>query len=172
MEPRTTTARPASAGVLCLYLALLFYGFGVHLLESQLNYPMWRDMGRRMKNADFVANRQVFEWRIYPLLVVPLAARVPVTFALLWLRPPFVPRWVPPVALALQLVSWTSSALIQIPIQVTLTEHGFSDALFRRLIVTDLWLRVLPGVLEAAIGGLMFARVAKRMCDSPGSESR
>jgi hypothetical protein len=74
--------------------------------------------------------------------------------------------------LALQLVSWTSSALIQIPIQVVLTEQGFSDALFRRLIVTDLWLRVLPGVLEVALGGLMFGRVAKRVGETPGPGSR
>lgn len=75
--PDPAPVRPLSGWLLMLYLTLLFYGFGVGMLESLLNYPMWRDFGTRMTNPDFVANRRVFEWRICPLLVIPIAARVP-----------------------------------------------------------------------------------------------
>ena len=169
--PPSSRVRPASAGVVCLYLALLYYGSGVGLLESLLNYPLWHDMGGRMANDDFVATRNGVLWRVFPLLVIPEACRLPVTVALLALRPPFVPRWVPAAALTLQAIAWTSSALIQIPIQLALSEHGYSDDLFRRLMVTDLWLRVLPGVAEAAVGGLLLVRVARQLCRPAESAS-
>jgi hypothetical protein len=145
------------------YVALLFFGLGAAMLESFLNYPMWRDLGTRMTNDDFVANRRAHEWRIYPLLVVPLLLRVPVTLALLWRRPDFVPRWVVLAALAVQVVGWSSSAVIQIPIQMQLTHEGFSDAQFARLIVTDLWLRAVPFWCEVAVGVVLMLRAADRL---------
>ncbi|MBX9584231.1 MAG: hypothetical protein K2X87_28360 [Gemmataceae bacterium] len=156
-------ARPAAAAVLVAYLALLFYGLGAGLLEQLLNYPMWRDMGARMADADFTATRRDHLWRIVPLLVIPVALRFPATVFLLARRPAFVPRWAVLVALACQAVGWASSALIQIPIQSALTDHGYSDALLDRLIVTDFWLRVLPSVVEAGVGLFLLRRVAARL---------
>ncbi len=141
--------------LLFLYLALLFYGFGVQMLESFLNYPMWWDMGAHMNNLDFIAVRQIHQWRIFPLLVIPLALRVPVSIALLWWRPGFIRVWMLGAILALQLIGWTSSFQIQIPIQLALTNQGFSNELFARLITTDLWWRVLPFVCEVGISLLM-----------------
>lgn len=156
---REKGTRTLGAWLLVVYLALLFFGLGAGLLESFLNYPMWRDMGARMSNEDFMLTRREHTWRIFPLLVIPLALRVPVTLALLWRRPAFVPLWAILVALAGQLVGWASSATIQIPIQNALTDHGFSDDLFARLIVTDLWLRVLPFTCEAVVGVLILRRL-------------
>lgn len=152
-----------------LYLALLYYGFGVGMLESLMNYPMWKDFGARMTNADFIATRNGDLWRVFPLLVIPEAARVPVTLALLWLRPVFVPRWVPPFALAMQAILWLSSATIQIPIQLTLNADGFSNELFDRLIATDLWLRVLPLTTEVAVSGFIIWRIVGRLTTSTAS---
>ncbi len=151
--------RSLGAWLLVAYLALLFFGFGSGMLESFLNYPMWRDMGARMDNADFIFTRREHTWRIFPLLVIPLAARVPATIALLLWGPAFVPRKAVVAALALQLVGWTSSGFIQIPIQLALTDRGFSDGLFARLIVTDRWLRVLPFVVEVSIGMLLLRQL-------------
>jgi hypothetical protein len=156
------------AGPLLVYLALLFFGLGAGLLESFLNYPMWRDMGARMSNEDFMATRREHTWRVFPLLVIPLALRVPATLALLWWRPRFVPRWAVLAALAVQVVGWASSGIIQIPIQVALTERGFSDDLFARLIVTDLWLRAVPFVCEGVIGALMLRCLARELA-GPGA---
>jgi hypothetical protein len=149
---RNTTSSAVGGWLLTAYLVLLFYGLGVTLLESLLNYPMWWDMGARMNNDDFMTTRRDHTWRILTVMVAPLALRVPVTLALLWRRPSFLPLWAVLIAAAVQLVGWSSSVLIQIPIQFELSDHGFSDALFDRLIVTDRWLRVLPLVGEAAVG--------------------
>jgi len=130
-----------NAWLLIAYIALLYLGQGASLLESFLNDPMWRDMGAE----DFMPTRSEHIWRIYPLLVVPLALRVPVTLSLLWRRPHLFPRWALWVALAGHMTGWASSGFIQ----TALTEHGFSDALFSRLVVTDRWLRVLPFACEA-----------------------
>src|SRR5262245_1637947 len=164
------TGRAPGAWLLVAYLALLFFGLGAGLLESLLNYPMWRDMGARMSNEDFMLTRREHTWRVFPLLVIPLALRVPATLTLLRWRPPFVPRWAVLVALAAQLVGWASSGLIQIPIQHALTDRGFSDDLFARLIVTDLWLRVLPFSCEGAIGALILRRVARELADPTAVE--
>ncbi|MGV0024502.1 hypothetical protein [Phormidesmis priestleyi] len=74
------------------------------MLELLLNYPMWWDMGARMSNIDFIAVRQAHQWRIFPLLVIPLALRVPVSIALLWRRPGFIRSWMLLSILAFQLV--------------------------------------------------------------------
>ena len=155
--------RPLGAYALAAYLALLAYGLGAEMLESLLNYPLWRDMGARMADADFVATRAEHTWRIFPLLVIPLALRVPVTLALLAWRPRFVPGWAVQVALTAQFLGWLSSATIQIPIQFALTERGYSDELFVRLIVTDLWFRVFPAACEGAVGLFLLARTARQL---------
>ncbi|MBX9628597.1 MAG: hypothetical protein K2X82_32670 [Gemmataceae bacterium] len=162
-EQRPGVGRRVAAVVLVVYLALLFYALGAGLLESLLNYPMWRDMGAGMSNADFTATRRDHLGLIFPLLVIPVALRFPPTVFLLVRRPAFVPRWAVLVAFACQVVGWLSSFAIQIPIQTALTDHGYSDALFARLIVTDFWLRVLPSVLEAAVGVFLLWRVAARL---------
>lgn len=92
-----------NAWLLIAYIALLYFGLGAGLLESFLNYPMW-DMGARMSNEDFIATRREHTWRIYLLLVVPLALRVLVTLALLWRRPHLFPRWALWVAVGGQLI--------------------------------------------------------------------
>jgi hypothetical protein len=169
-----TGPRPLGAYVLAAYLALLAYGLGAGMLESFLNYPMWRDMGARMADVDFKATRAEHTWRIFPLLVIPLALRAPVTLALLAWRPAFVPAWAVQVALAAQFLGWLSSGTIQIPIQTALTERGYSDELFARLIVTDLWFRVFPALCEAAVGLFLLGRTARELaripCTSPDQE--
>jgi hypothetical protein len=152
-----------NAWLLIAYIALLYFGLGAGLLESFLNYPMWWDMGARMSNEDFMLTRREHTWRVYPLLVVPLALRFPVTLALLWRRPRLFPQWALWVAVAGQLLGWASSGVIQIPIQVALTDCGFSDELFARLIVTDRWLRVLPFVCEAVAELWMLRRVVDEL---------
>lgn len=59
-----------------------------------------------------------------------------------------------------------SSGIVQIPIQVALTEHGFSNELFARLIVTDRWLRVLPFVCEAIAELWMMRRVVDELASA------
>jgi hypothetical protein len=158
-----TESRPFGAYLLIAYLALLCYGLGAGLLESFLNYPMWRDMGARMNNADFMATRADHTWRIFPLLVIPLALRAPVTLALFAWRPRFVPGWAVRVAVAAQFIGWVSSVTVQIPIQTALTETGYSNLLFARLIVTDIWFRVLPFVCEGAVGIFLLGRAAREL---------
>src|SRR5262245_28705143 len=161
-----------TASLLVAYIALLFFGLGAGLLESFLNYPMWRDMGARMSNEDFMLTRREHTWRIYLLLVIPLALRLPVTLALLWCMPSLFPRWALLVALAGQLIGWTSSGLIQIPIQLALTECGYSDELFDRLIVTDLWFRVLPFICEVVAELWMLRRVVDALADVSSQPSK
>lgn len=102
-----------------------------------------------MSNDDFIRLRDEHLWKVFPLLVAPIALLVIVTAILAWTGAPPVPRWVFVGALACQSIMVASTVFIQIPIQFELTRSGFDVALIDRLIWTDLVLRKLPSVAEA-----------------------
>lgn len=132
-----------------MFFGLFFYRLGASNIEALLNYPFWRDMGSMMSNDDFIRLRDEHLWKVFPLLVAPIALLVIVTAVLAWTGAPPVPRWVFIGALACQSVMVASTILIQIPIQFELTRSGFDAALLDRLILTDLLLRKLPSLVEA-----------------------
>jgi hypothetical protein len=136
--------------MLLMFFTLFFYRLGASNIEGLLNYPFWRDMGSMMSNEDFIALRSDHLWKIYPLLVAPVCILVIVTAVLAWSGAPPVPRWVFVGALACQLIMVGSTALIQIPIQIELSQSGFDRALLDRLISTDLMFRKLPSLAEGA----------------------
>lgn len=146
---QTDRQSPVQAILLLLFFCLFFYRLGASNFEALLNYPFWRDMGSMMSNDDFIRLRDEHLWKVFPLLVAPIALLVIVTAILAWTGAPPVPRWVFVGALACQSIMVASTVLIQIPIQFELTRSGFDAALIDRLIWTDLVLRKLPSVAEA-----------------------
>ncbi len=141
---------PFRAVLLLLFFSLFFYRLGASNIEALLNYPFWRDMGGMMSNDDFIRLRDDHLWKVFPLLVAPIVLLVIVTAILAWAGAPPVPRWVFVGALACQSIMVASTVLIQIPIQFELNRSGFDAALLDRLIWTDLLLRKLPSLVEAA----------------------
>jgi hypothetical protein len=55
------------------------------------------------------------------------------------------------VALMLQLINWASTVVIQVPIQIQLSNEGLSLLLIDRLIVTNFWFRKIPQIINAAL---------------------
>jgi hypothetical protein len=120
--------------------ALVFYANGAGFIESFVNYSSWRLIG----STEFIQYHQFISPRVLSFLVAPALLGTVFTILMLWMRPAAIPLWAVWSAIATQGVVWVSTATIQIPIQITLSHHGLSLDLFKRLIVTKFWLRRIP----------------------------
>lgn len=135
-------------------LALVLYGNGAAFIESFVNYASWHLIGP----AEFTTYHDFIRPRVLAFLVAPALLGTLFSVAMLWFRPPAIPRWSVWAAIGLQAIVWASTALIQVPIQLQLGEHGLSLALIDRLITTNFWLRRIPYALTAALFLWMAAR--------------
>ncbi len=137
--------------------ALVFYGTGASFIESFVNYPSWPLIG----SAEFTQFHRFISPRILTYLVAPLLLGTVFTILLLWFRPAAIPIWAVWLAIALQMIVWTSTALIQVPIQMQLSADGLSLPLVTRLIETNFWLRRIPYALCAGLYLWMASRVLR-----------
>lgn len=133
-----------------LFFALSFFSFGEAVFEGQVNYPAWL----RISDQSFVTYHQAISARI-GVLIVPLVLATVANILLIWWRPTSIPRWAVWSTLALQMLMWVSTVLIQIPIQLRLGSGGYSSELLQRLIWTDLLYRKVPGYIRLTITGWM-----------------
>lgn len=135
--------------------ALVFYGTGAAVVESFVNYASWPLIGA----DEFIVYHQFISPRVLTFLVAPLLLGTAFTILMLWSRPAAIPAWAVWAALAAQAVVWVSTATIQVPIQIQLSEHGLSVALIERLIETNFWLRRIPYAICAGLFLWMAAQV-------------
>lgn len=139
-----------------LFFALSFFSLGEGVFEGQVNYPAWL----RISDQSFIAYHEAIAARI-GILIVPLLLTTVVNILLIWWRPASMPVWAVWSTLALQIVMWVSTVLIQIPIQLRLGAEGYSSDLLHRLIWTDLLYRKIPGYMRLAITGWMLYLAVK-----------
>jgi len=124
--------------------ALTFYGMGASFVESFVNYPTWRLIG----SHEFVAYHQALSPLVIGYMVIPLVVATFLTLLLAWFRPLPIPAWAIWVSVVLQVISWISTAMIQIPIQMALSANGLSLPLIDQLIFTNFWYRKVPQVIN------------------------
>lgn len=129
-----------NAWVFVIAMALVFYGNGAAFIESFVNYPSWRLVGE----SEFTQFHQFLSPRVVSFLVIPALAGTFFTVLMLWHRPMVIPSWAVWAAIALQAIVWVSTAMIQVPIQIQLSESGLSLELIDRLIETNWWFRRIP----------------------------
>ncbi len=140
--------------VFVIAFALVFYVNGAGFIESFVNYPSWP----LIAPAEFVTYHRFISPRILAFLVAPALLASVFTILMLWARPATVPRWAVWAAIALHAAVWISTATIQVPIQLQLSEHGISPGLIERLIETNFWLRRIPIAICAGLFLWMAAR--------------
>jgi hypothetical protein len=124
--------------------ALTFYGMGASFVESFVNYPTWRLIGTN----EFLAYHQTLSPLIIGYMVIPLVVATILTLLLACFRPSAIPRWAIWVSVGLQAISWISTAMIQIPIQMELSTNGLTLPLIDQLIFTNFWYRKVPQVVN------------------------
>jgi hypothetical protein len=135
--------------------ALVLYGNGAGFIESFVNYSSWHLIGSR----EFLAYHHFIAPRVLTFLVAPALLGTAVTILMLWSRPVAIPAWAVWAAIAAQTVVWVSTATIQVPIQLQLSQQGLSLDLIERLIVTNFWLRRIPYGMCAGLFLWMAAQV-------------
>lgn len=113
--------------------ALTFYVIGAAFVQSFVNYPTWHLIGAN----EFKEYHNGMSPLIQMVMVLPWLVSIVFTVSLFWLRPHAVPAWLVGVALVFNLVILASTALIQIPIQLQLSESGMSQPAIDKLIGTD-----------------------------------
>lgn len=134
-----------------LFFMLSFYCFGAGMLDSFALYHSWLFVGE----DEFAAVHQAAGQRIVLIFVLPTFVLTIITILLFWYRPSIIPKYLIWMALGCQLVSWLSSAFIQIPIQLEL-DKGKDEALLNRLISTD-WIRIIAwGIYIVIIVQIIF----------------
>jgi hypothetical protein len=121
-----------------------------------VNYPAWL----QISDDSFPAYHRVISARI-GFLIVPLVLATLLNVVLIWLRPAAVASWTVWATLAMHALAWGSALLVQIPIQVQLSQDGYSRELIERLIWTDLLYRKMPGYLRLLIMGWMLYGVVR-----------
>lgn len=141
--------------IFLIAFALVFYGTGAAFIESFVNYPSWHLVGA----GEFIAFHRFISPRVLTFLVAPLLLGTVFTILMLWSRPAAIPTWAVWAAVATQAIVWVSTATIQVPIQVQLSDHGLSVELIDRLIATNFWLRRIPYAICAGLFLWMGARV-------------
>ena len=143
----TNTSKKTSIWVFIVAFTLMFYGTGASFVESFVNYPTWRLVGA----SEFVTFHRALGPLIIGYMVIPMIIGTIFTALLLWFRPAPIPAWAVWVSLVLQLIVWVSTAAIQIPIQMQLSSDGLSLSAIDRLIVTNLWFRKVPQIINATL---------------------
>ena len=129
-----------------LHLFATIFMTGVIWIVQVLHYPMFADVWP----AAFPGYAQEHAQRI-SVVVVP-AMLVELGCALLLAldrRPEVGPRWMGGVGLALLLVIWGSTFLVQVPLHAAL-RSGFDAELHRQLVATN-WVRTLAWTARAGL---------------------
>ena len=139
------TSSKTSIWIFLICFALVFYGMGASFVESFVNYPTWRLIGAN----EFLAYRHALSPLVIGYMVIPMLMATVLTILLLWFKPVPIPSWAVWLALVLQLVIWVSTAAIQVPIQMELSNSGLSYQLIDKLIFTNWWFRKVPQIINA-----------------------
>ena len=147
-----------STTLFLLTFALTYYCVGASFVEGFVNYRTWGLIGPN----EFRAYHQALSPLIIKTMVIPIAIKSVLVLLLFWFRPVIIPRWAIVVAIAFELINWTSSVLIQIPIQVQLSDSGYSQALLDKLIVTD-WIRKISSIANAVLFFWLMIVLLKKM---------
>jgi hypothetical protein len=134
---------------------LSFYCFGAGIIDSFAIYHSWLFVGE----DEFAAVHQAAGQRIILFFVLPMVVLTIVTALMFWFRVNIIPRNLLWSAFTCQVVSWISSVLIQIPIQMRL-DRGKDEELLNKLITTD-WIRTIAWVIYIAIVIQMILRFVK-----------
>ncbi|QHT68778.1 hypothetical protein GXP67_20055 [Rhodocytophaga rosea] len=147
-----------STWVVTAFFLFTIFSAGGATVESFVNYPTWLLIGP----DEFKAYHQALGPRIIITMVLPFLLSNILNIILLWHRPQVIPRWTVWASLLLLLIIWISAITIQFPIQGQLGTSGFSKEAIERLIITDIWLRSIPGYIRLGIVVWMMHTCLKR----------
>ena len=138
--------------LLLVHAAATLAMFGVILMVQWVHYPLFRHVGTEQYTTYQAEHMRRITWIVAPLMGTELVTAVLLGAA----PPPGVPAGAAGVGLALVLLIWGTTGLVQVPLHRRLTD-GFDPAVHRRLVRTN-WLRTVAWGLRAGLVLWMLAR--------------
>jgi hypothetical protein len=135
-----------------VFFALSFYFFGSAMMDYFIVYHSWQFVGE----AEFVSLHKAAGGRGVFIFVIPSFVVTIFNVLLFWHRPKSVSKKLVVIALICLLISWVSSALIQIPIQLEL-DNGKNNVLLEELFATN-WIRIIPTGIYALVVFVMLKK--------------
>jgi hypothetical protein len=151
-----TTNRNIPALAMSAYFLLAFYTYGATVMEVFVYYPSWQHI-----HSDWVEFKKLVDRLIIPRYVVPTMLIYIPLIMMFWHRSTSLPKWTIWASLIGYLIPTISTMLVQLPIQFQL-EEGFDQALYEKLVWTDLYYRQIAAFLGFALSGYMLFRVIRQ----------
>jgi hypothetical protein len=137
--------------VAAVFSTLSFYCLGAGLMEHFAVDRTWPHVGER----EFPLVHSVGGKATMIVYVAPLLALLFFTIVLFWVRPTGIAVGLVWASLTCHVVTWVSSAFIQIPIQMKIDKRK-DMVLIERLIRTD-WIRIAALVAHTAVAvGMLY----------------
>jgi hypothetical protein len=143
---------PHAVWVTTAFFVLSFYALGAGMMDSFVIYHTWRFIGAAEFSEAHIASGS----RIVPIFVFPMLLMTIFLILLFWHRPRVISRKMLWTSLICTIISWLSSAFIQIPMQGKLSQ-GKDIVLLNELIYTD-WIRIIPHWVMMMIVAVMIKR--------------
>ncbi|MCS3938834.1 hypothetical protein GGP84_001460 [Salinibacter ruber] len=131
--------------LLPLHAAATLVLFGVILIVQRVHYPLFHYVRAADYEAFQAAHMRRITWIVGPAMAVELTT----AGWIVWAPPPGLPTWMGWAGLALVLVIWATTGLVQVPLHARLTQ-GFDAAAHRRLVATN-WVRTAAWALRAGL---------------------
>lgn len=132
--------------IFLLNLISTWYLVGLIWMVQVVHYKMFDRVG----TEQFVRYETDHNRLITPIVGVPMLLEITTAAALLVSAPSGFPRWAAWTGLALIIVIWISTAVLQVPCHHRLMS-GFDEQAYQRLVATN-WIRT---ALWTARGGLL-----------------
>ena len=131
--------------LLMIHLASTLFMTGVIWFVQVVHYPLFSMIGRSVFPACEVRHAALTARIVGSPMLVELATAL----LLFWIRPAEVSTWNMSIGLALLIVIWLSTALVQVPCHQAL-KRGFGAAVHQRLVRTN-WVRTVAWSLRGLL---------------------
>ena len=134
-----------SSTLLAANLVTTLYMVGLIWFVQVVHYPLLAQVGER----EFAAFEQAHVTRIWPVVGPPMLVELATTLLLAVMAPAGVPPAAAWLGVALLLVVWVSTGLLQVPSHRRLGA-GFDADVHRRLVTTN-WIRTAAWTARGAL---------------------
>ena len=141
--------------VFLIQVAATFYMVGLIWFVQIVHYPLVRSVGAGAVAGYEAGHTRRTTWAVLP----PMAAELITAMILVWRRPLGVEAWMAWTGLALVVLIWLSTFLIQVP-QHNALGRGFDAVAHRRLVAAN-WLRTVAWSLRGVLMLVMINAVMR-----------
>jgi len=149
---------PHAVAAAVVHLALAAFLTGLIWVIQLVHYPLMRQISPERFIAYQREHMARITWIVAPMMVLEAASAASLVFIL----QETLDRVLGWIGVALVVVIWASTAILQAPAHSRLAEDGYNAELIRRLVATN-WIRTVAWSIRLLLAAALCVRVASRM---------